>query len=145
MNSVVEIDMEKTQSLSQEWMEICPVSELLMNEGQCALVKGRQVALFRISDNDEIYAIDNHDPFSNANVISRGIVGDIRGRLVVASPIYKQHFELGSGRCLEDETVTLACYPARVVNGNVQLACRSQAVGVEPRCYTDARRGIPTR
>lgn len=50
----------------------------------------------------ELYALDNHDPFSGANVIGRGIVGDLGGELVVASPIYKQHFRLRDGQCLED-------------------------------------------
>ncbi|WP_322527884.1 nitrite reductase (NAD(P)H) small subunit [Salinicola sp. LHM] len=52
----------------------------------------------------ELYAVDNHDPFSGANVIGRGIVGDLKGELVVASPIYKQHFRLTDGQCLEDAT-----------------------------------------
>lgn len=111
------------QTAIQDWVEICPVSDLLIDEGQCALVRGRQVALFRLSHCDEVYAVDNHDPFSDANVISRGIVGDLRGRLVVASPVYKQHFELSTGRCLEDETVSLTSYPVRVVDGHVQIAC----------------------
>ncbi|MAM57687.1 MAG: hypothetical protein CMN25_10165 [Salinicola sp.] len=50
----------------------------------------------------ELYAVDNHDPFSSANVIGRGIIGDLAGELVVASPIYKHHFRLRDGQCLED-------------------------------------------
>jgi len=125
MNSAANINMESLTVATgiQEWVEVCPVVDLLVDEGQCALIKGRQVALFRLSGCEEIYALDNHDPFSEANVISRGIVGDIQGRVVVASPVYKQHFELKSGKCLEDETVTLASYPVRVVAGKVQIAC----------------------
>jgi len=125
MNSAASITMESLTMATaiEEWVAVCPVADLLIDEGQCALVKGRQVALFRLSGCEEIYALDNHDPFSEANVISRGIVGDIQGRVVVASPVYKQHFELGSGKCVEDETVSLATYPARVVDGQVQIAC----------------------
>jgi len=125
MSSAASINVESlamTKAI-EEWVAVCPVADLLVDEGQCALVKGRQVALFRLSGCEEIYALDNHDPFSEANVISRGIVGDIKGRVVVASPVYKQHFELGSGKCLEDETVALTRYPVRVVNGQVQIAC----------------------
>jgi NAD(P)H-dependent nitrite reductase small subunit len=57
-----------------------------------------------------VHAIGNHDPFSRANVLSRGIVGDLKGELVVASPVYKQHFSLASGRCLEDPSVRLQVY-----------------------------------
>ena len=44
-----------------------------------------------------MYAIGNYDPASDANVLARGIVGDIGGEIVVASPIYKQHFSLRHG------------------------------------------------
>jgi nitrite reductase (NADH) small subunit len=47
-------------------------------------------------------------------VLSRGIVGDLRGELVVASPVYKQHFSLVSGRCLEDPAVRVAVFPVRL-------------------------------
>jgi NAD(P)H-dependent nitrite reductase small subunit len=75
----------------------------------CALVNGRQVAVFRLYD-DSLYAIDNHDPFSGANVLSRGIVGDLKGERVVASPIYKQHFSLITGQCLEEADVRVTVY-----------------------------------
>ena len=58
----------------------------------CALLDGQQVAMFRVGD--AVHAIGNHDPASGANVLSRGIVGDVAGELVVASPMYKQHFSL---------------------------------------------------
>ena len=62
------------------------------DSGVAALVDGREVAVFRVRD--AVYAIGNHDPASGANVLARGIVGDIGGEIVVASPIYKQHFSL---------------------------------------------------
>ena len=58
--------------------------------------------------------IDNYDPIGGANVLSRGMVGDINGELVVASPLYKQHFSLLSGRCLEDDSVQVSVYQARL-------------------------------
>ena len=84
-----------------EWVAVCRLNEIVPNTGVCALVNERQVAVFRLDD-DSVYAIENHDPFSRANVLSRGIVGDLKGELVVASPVYKQHFSLASGECLED-------------------------------------------
>src|SRR3546814_3995797 len=50
---------------------------------------------------------------------SRGLIGDLQGERVVASPIYKQHFSLATGRCLEDPTQNVAAYPARVADGMV--------------------------
>ncbi|MDH4573957.1 nitrite reductase (NAD(P)H) small subunit family protein [Salinicola acroporae] len=69
----------------------------------------------------ELYAVDNHDPFSGANVIGRGIVGDLNGELVVASPIYKQHFRLRDGLCLEDPDQRLRCWPVAFEGDDVVL------------------------
>lgn len=104
------------------WRDVCRFDELLENVGVCALVGERQVAIFRLSNHLSLYAIDNLDPFSDANVLSRGIVGDIGGQPVVASPIFKQHFNLQNGLCLEDESVKLRTYPIRVADGLVQIA-----------------------
>ncbi len=79
----------------KEWAAVCKLDDIVPNTGVCALVGGHQVAVFRLDD--RVYALSNHDPFSRANVLSRGIVGDIKGELVVASPVYKQHFSLASG------------------------------------------------
>jgi NAD(P)H-dependent nitrite reductase small subunit len=112
-NNTVEID---------NWETVCQFDELKENIGVCVLVDKKQIAIFRMLGSKELYAIDNHDPFSNANVISRGICGDIKGQPIVASPIYKQHFDLITGRCLEDDSVILQTYLTRVVDGCVQVA-----------------------
>ena len=106
------------------WQDICHIDAIVPNAGRCALVNGEQVAIFRISQagNDELFAIHNHDPISQANVLSRGIVGSIADRVVVASPIYKQHFCLKTGECLEDEKATVKTYSVRLENDIVQLS-----------------------
>src|SRR5213076_3393619 len=58
-----------------DWVEICPYDSIYPDTGVCALVDGRQVAVFRLSDGS-LHAVSNFDPFSQANVLSRGIVGD---------------------------------------------------------------------
>ncbi len=108
--------------MESSWRTLCSLDELVPDVGVRALVNGNQVAVFRLSETDEVYAVDAYDPFSNANVISRGIIGDLKGRLVVASPIYKQHFDLTNGECLEDESVKLTTYPVRVIDNLVQVA-----------------------
>lgn len=99
-------------------VDVCALADLKPCIGACALVDGVQVALFRLRDGD-IFAIANHDPFSGANVISRGITGDLKGRRVVASPLYKQHFDLATGECLEDPAVRLATWPVQVIGDRV--------------------------
>ncbi|MEQ8289067.1 MAG: nitrite reductase small subunit NirD [Gammaproteobacteria bacterium] len=103
------------------WQPVCPFEELVEHVGVCALLGRNQVAVFKFNGG-EIYAIDNYDPFSDANVLSRGISGDIKGQPVVASPIYKQHFNLETGQCLEDESVTLPTYKIQVIDGIVHIA-----------------------
>lgn len=106
----------------EDWIEVCPLDYLIDNVGLCALLNDKQVALFRLTGSDTLYAIDNYDPFSDVNILSRGVVGDLKGQKVVASPIYKQHFNLETGQCLEDESVTIPTYKVQVVNGMVQIS-----------------------
>ncbi|MBO0839391.1 MAG: nitrite reductase small subunit NirD, partial [Sciscionella sp.] len=84
------------------------------------LPDGVQVAVFR-TVSDEYYALSNVDPFSGAAVLARGIVGDIDGVPVVASPVYKQHFDLRTGRSIEDKTVVVQAFPVRVLAGRVTV------------------------
>src|SRR5690242_8719339 len=102
----------------REWTVVCALDDIVPNSGVCGLVAGCQVAVFRLDD-DSVHAIGNYDPFSRANVISRGIVGDVQGELVVASPVYKQHFSLLTGKCVEDPAVSVPVYSARVDAGRV--------------------------
>jgi assimilatory nitrate reductase catalytic subunit len=95
---------------------VCRLEDIVPETGVCALVGGEQVAVFRLNQ-DDVYAVGNHDPFSRANVLSRGIVGDLGGDVVVASPVYKQHFSLLTGRCIEDASVRIPVYAARVEQG----------------------------
>lgn len=103
------------------WTPVCAIDALIPDVGVRALVGEDQVALFRVSGTGDIFAIDAFDPFSNAPVLSRGIVGDLKGQLVVASPIFKQHFNLETGACLEDEAVTVRTFRTRIVDGRVEV------------------------
>ena len=102
--------------------EICKLDDIIPETGVCALVGGEQVAIFR-TQNGDVFAMHNFDPFSKANVISRGLLGscEIDGQKVryVASPMYKQRFDLATGKCLDDERVSLRSYPVKVNHGVV--------------------------
>ena len=100
-------------------VRVCRLDDIVPDTGVCALVAGEQVAVFRTQE--KIFAIGNRDPFSGANVLSRGIVGDLGGEVVVASPVYKQHFSLLTGRCLEDGAVRVPVYAASVEEGFVMV------------------------
>jgi nitrite reductase (NADH) small subunit len=108
-----------------EWVTVCDLDRVLPNTGVCALVAGKQVAVFHwqspIEPSSLVYAIDNFDPFSQAYVLSRGLVGDRGGVPKVASPIYKQNFNLQTGECLDDGSVRVMTYPTRVLEGQIQV------------------------
>jgi nitrite reductase (NADH) small subunit len=113
---------ESIQPITQKWTTICPLDRILPNTGVCALINDRQIAVFRVGEGNDVYAIDNLDPFSKAYVLSRGIVGDRNGIPKVASPIYKQNFSLVTGECLDDSTVKLKTFAVQVVNNQVQVS-----------------------
>jgi nitrite reductase (NADH) small subunit len=105
------------------WIDVCAVQDLPRNAGGAARVAGRQGAIFYLpAETPAVYALDNWDPLGEAAVLARGIVGDLGGQLVVASPLYKQHFRLLDGQCLEDPVVHVASYPVRLDGERVLVA-----------------------
>jgi nitrite reductase (NADH) small subunit len=101
---------EEIHMPSGTWLKVCQLDDILPDTGVCALVRGEQVAVFRYGEGRELYAVGNFDPFSRANVLARGIVGDKAGEPKVASPMYKQSFSLKTGLCLDDPSVRLPTY-----------------------------------
>ena len=105
-----------------KWIDICAVTDLQADSGVCALVADKQVAIFYMPKNNAVYAIDNYDPFGKVQVLSRGLVGDIKGEPMVSSPLYKQHFSLKTGQCFEDESVKNDVYAIRIENNRVEIS-----------------------
>ena len=58
------------------WTTVCPFERLVPERGVAALVEGTQVAVYRLAD-DRVLAVQQRDPYSGANVLSRGIVGSV--------------------------------------------------------------------
>ncbi|MFG1497525.1 nitrite reductase small subunit NirD [Saccharospirillum sp. HFRX-1] len=110
------------QSKTLNWQAVCQRDDLVPESGVAVRLQGRQIALFYLPDQGAVYALDNHDPFSSANVLARGIVGDIGGDWAVAGPLYKQHFRLEDGQCIEDAAVRISTWPARLVDDRVEIA-----------------------
>lgn len=111
------------QRKPETWLPLCQLADLVPESGVATLVESEQIAVFYLPEQKRIYAIANRDPFSGANVIARGLVGDLQGKTVVASPLYKQHFCLETGQCLEDDSVRLTTWPVRIDDHRV-LICK---------------------
>lgn len=120
---------------------ICEFSRIIPGRGVAALLEdGTQVAVFRLAD-DSLHAVSNLDPFMDANVMSRGLVGDRGGEPIVTSPLLKQAFSLKTGACLDDETAALEVFAVEVVDGLVRVGAASPTAtrtGVNP-VFTDVR------
>ncbi len=104
------------------WDVVCKVEDLVPESGVAVWTEDGPVAVFYLPHRlPALFAISHTDPFSGSNVLARGITGDIKGEPVVASPLYKQHFSLITGQCLEDETVNVKPYPVLLDGDQIRL------------------------
>ena len=110
-----------------DWIDVCAVDDITPDTGVAVLIGDLQIALVRVGEGDgeQIFAVGNYDPFSHAFVIARGIVGDRGGIPKIASPIFKQNFDLTNGQCLDDATVRIPSYLTRVREGRIAV-CLTQ-------------------
>ncbi|HEX7134433.1 MAG TPA: nitrite reductase (NAD(P)H) small subunit [Iamia sp.] len=107
---------------------VCALADLQPGRGVRALVEGRAVAVFRLDDDGPdhhgLRAIDDVDPYADASVLSRGLLGVTRrgDGLVhyVASPLRKQRFDLATGEEL-DGPARIATWAVAVVDGVVHV------------------------
>lgn len=128
-----------TSSARISWTAVCHLAELLRERGAAALVAGEQVAVVRLVD-DEVLAVQQLDPFSGAQVMSRGIVGTRGDRPTLASPMYKQVFDLRTGECLDragreplaGHAAELRTWPVRVEGGLVLVGTHLDAPSGPP-------------
>ncbi|MDF9875848.1 nitrite reductase small subunit NirD [Cellulosimicrobium cellulans] len=139
---------ETATSDTAGWERVCLLRDLLVERGAAALVGGVQVALFRLPD-DTVRVVQQRDPYSGANVMSRGIVGTRGGVPTVAGPMYKQVFDLATGRCLEAAGYVpvqglapdLATWPVEVRDGVVHVGARPRVVA--EAAGTEGQDGAP--
>ena len=108
---------------------VCGYDELQPERGVAALVDGEQVAVFRLHDGS-VHAVDHRDPFSGSHVMARGIVGSRGAVPTVASPMFKQVFDLVTGACLDDPAVTLRVFGVDVRDGVVHVLAPVAAVTI---------------
>jgi nitrite reductase (NADH) small subunit len=114
-----DIEEEAVETMDTVWTPVCKYAELEPGRGVAALVGGEPVAVFRLSDGS-LHAVGNMDPFCGASVISRGLTGmRSDGTATVASPMYKDVFDLATGLALDAPDVRLPVYAVRRHRGVV--------------------------
>lgn len=104
------------------WVDVCSIDQLAPDRGAAVRAGLYQIALFRLSPGDQVYALSNYDPKCGAFVMSRGIVGSRGDVPKVSSPMYKQAFDLRTGQCLDDPDTSLMTFPVRIVDDRVLVA-----------------------
>ncbi|HEG1903162.1 TPA: nitrite reductase small subunit NirD [Enterobacter cloacae] len=102
---------------SKRWQEICGLDEIPEQAGIGARLGRKPIALFRFGKS--VYALDDQEPGSEANVLSRGILGDAAGESVVISPLYKQRIRLRDGCQVDNGEPAVRAWPVKIENGKV--------------------------
>jgi nitrite reductase (NADH) small subunit len=108
------------------WIDICALADIPPNSGVCAKLENRQIAVFHLRSTlpqhkSTIKAVDNYDPYSNAYVLSRGLITEKNHQLYIASPMLKQKFCLDTGVSEQDSHISISTFETRIHNGNIQL------------------------
>jgi len=109
------------------WTWVAAVDSIPCDRGVAVLVNDVPAALFRLSEVDgvdeEWHAVSHLDPSTGAPVMARGLVGSHHDgtiiRSTVASPLHKQRYDLATGRCLDDDAITLQVFEVMVIDGQV--------------------------
>src|ERR1035437_9357197 len=105
---------------SLKWHPVCTVDDIARGGGVAVLVSGLQIAVFH-TDAGQFHALDNRDPYTGTNVISRGILGSKSGVATISSPMLKHAFALETGESLDNPVVGLATYPIRINSGMIEI------------------------
>ncbi|MPR35558.1 nitrite reductase small subunit NirD [Salmonirosea aquatica] len=114
------LTLEKNETIT--WHLACRAEDVPEDGGACALIEGRQVAVFNFTRRGEWYATDNQCPHRQQMALSRGMIGSQGGEPKVACPFHKKTFSLQSGKCLSDKGYEIATYEVRVEDGLVYVA-----------------------
>ena len=103
------------------WHKACAVEDIPEDGGGCALIEGKQIAIFNFARRGEWYATDNECPHRQQMAVSRGMIGSQDGEPKVACPFHKKTFSLQSGQCLNDETYRINTFPVMVKENQVYI------------------------
>ncbi|MFB8230568.1 nitrite reductase (NAD(P)H) small subunit [Cellulosimicrobium sp. NPDC055967] len=115
------------------FVDICALDDLDPERGAGALLGDTQVAVFRLADGT-VRAVQQRDPYSGANVMSRGLVGTHRVTAddgaerdvnTVTTPMLKQVWDVDTGEVLDaggKDRRPLTVFAAQVRDGRVLVA-----------------------
>lgn len=116
--------MNISNPIHADWQIICSIDDLVPGSGVAVWLNGCSAALFWLPDQEPgLYVLAHHDPLSGAEVLAHGLLCESGGVWSVASPLYKHHYRLTDGVCLEQPDITLQTWPVRLEDQQVQIFC----------------------
>ncbi len=111
------------RALEPRWQPLCSLADLVPQSGVVALHEGEQVALFYLPETaQKVFAVGNRVPKSGANVIGRGIVGQLGADLGDRLAAVQAALRLADGGCLEYPEQALPTWTVRLNGERVEIA-----------------------
>lgn len=96
------------------WVEVAESAELSPGRGRAVTIGGLRVALF--NDGGEFLAVDDACPHQGGSLAA----GTLHAGRVIC-PLHSWVFDLRTGRCPRDTHEPVATYPARCLDGRVEI------------------------
>jgi len=103
----------------RSWVRVGAVADFPRDGGRAIKHGAAEIAVFRFDSRGEWYACQDTCPHKREAVLSRGLLGDVKGTPKVACPLHKKAFSLESGACLNDDAFSVEVFPVRVEGDDV--------------------------
>lgn len=114
--------MNVAQRNTAQWHPVCHLDDLVANSGIVVWLSTQPAALFWLPDQaPSVYVLAHYDPIAKAEVLAHGLVCESQGEWSVASPLYKQHYRLSDGQCLENAGIKVSTWPVRIINKGIEI------------------------
>jgi len=97
-----------------EFVAVAEANEVPQDRGLSVHVGGREFALFNISG--QFYALDGQCPH-RGGPLGEGITENGH----VYCPLHGWEFDVKTGACINNPEKPVACFPARVLDGKVEI------------------------
>lgn len=100
---------------------LCPVEDLVLDEGRAFVVEGRRIAVFRTADG--VFAVDDLCTHGDGS-LSDGYVEDGE----IECPLHAGRFDLRTGCPMSGPvSIPVSCYPVEIVSGMVHVRLVAEA------------------
>ena len=97
-----------------EFVAVVEANQVSLDRGLSVNAGGRELALFNIDG--QFYALDGTCPH-RGGPLGEGITEDGR----VYCPLHGWEFDVKTGACINNPEKPVACFPARVLDGKVEI------------------------